>query len=245
MSIRCRFENSSEIGVFVRLTNSYCIVAQGSSENFYSVFESELLEHIPLVKTYAAGTRLIGRLCIGNKNGLLLPNNITDQEIQHIRHSLSDKVVVQRLDERLSALGNIIACNDHVALVHPEIQRETEEIIADVLHVDTFRQIVAGHSLVGSYCCLTNQGGIVHPQTSTEDLDDLSSLLQIPIAVGTVNRGSEVVGSGLVVNDWTAFSGLETTSTELSVIESIFKLRDSAASKITQNISGAIIDSMI
>jgi translation initiation factor 6 (eIF-6) len=32
-------------------------------------------------------------------------------------------------------LGNVVACNDYVALVHPDIDRETEEIIADVLKV--------------------------------------------------------------------------------------------------------------
>jgi translation initiation factor 6 len=32
-------------------------------------------------------------------------------------------------------LGNVIACNDYVALVHPDLDRETEEILADVLKV--------------------------------------------------------------------------------------------------------------
>jgi len=44
-------------------------------------------------------------------------------ELQHIRNSLPDEVVVQRIDERLSALGNCIACNDYVALVHPDVDK--------------------------------------------------------------------------------------------------------------------------
>ena len=46
-----------------------------------------------------------------------------DVELQHIRNSLPDEVVVQRVDERLSSLGNLIACNDHVALLHTDLDR--------------------------------------------------------------------------------------------------------------------------
>ena len=153
-----------------------------------AVFEAELADHIPVIKTSVAGTRLVGRMTVGNRNGLLLPNTTTDQgagrggrgslegggavcraeqlvptmlmnhlciasrhttrrspiglqpsrtscshaprpptpaaaELMHIRNSLPDEVVVQRIDERLSALGNCIACNDYVALIHPDIDK--------------------------------------------------------------------------------------------------------------------------
>jgi len=148
------------------------------------------------------------------------------------------------VEERLSALGNVIACNDYVALVHPDLDKETEEIIGDVLNVEVFRQTVANNVLVGSYTVLSNQGGLVHPKTSTQDQDELSSLLQVPLVAGTVNRGSEVLAAGCVVNDWSAFVGIASTSTEISVIESVFRLNDAHPTSVSSTLRASLIESM-
>ncbi|KAF9128327.1 eukaryotic translation initiation factor 6 [Mortierella sp. 14UC] len=245
MAVRAQFENNNEIGVFAMLTNSYCLIAIGGSESFYSVFETELKDIIPIVHTSIAGTRIIGRLCVGNQHGLLVPSTTTDQELLHLRNSLPSSIRIQRVEERLSALGNVIVCNDYVALVHPDLDRETEEIVADVLKVEVFRQTVADNVLVGSYCALSNQGGLVHPRTSIQDQDELSSLLQVPLVAGTVNRGSDVIGAGLLVNDWCAFAGLDTTSAELFVIESIFKLQDQGPTAVVEDMRDSLVDSMV
>ncbi|KAL0255982.1 eukaryotic translation initiation factor 6 [Cryptococcus tetragattii IND107] len=242
MAVRTQFENSTDIGVFSKLTNSYCLTALASSTNFYSVFEAELADVVPIVHTTIGGTRIVGRLTAGNRHGLLVPSSTTDQELQHLRNSLPPTVAIQRVEERLSALGNVIACNDYVALVHPDIDRETEEIIADTLKVEVFRQTIAGNVLVGSYCALSNQGGLVHPKTSRSELDELSSLLQVPLVAGTVNRGSEVIGAGLVVNDWCAFTGLDTTATEVSVIEAAFRLQGQTSTAVVNEMRDSLID---
>merc|ERR1712060_299826 len=176
----------------------------------------------------------------GNKNGLLVPSITTDQELQHLRNLLPENVKVQKVEERLSALGNCIVCNDYVALVHTDLDRETEEVIADTLKVETFRATIAQNVLVGSYAVLTNQGGLVHATTPMQDLEELSQLIQVPLTAGTVNRGSGLVGAGVVANDWAAFCGMDTTATEIGVVENIFRLQAPGAS-----MNSALIDTMM
>ena len=161
MAYRTRYESSSEIGIFSVLTNTYCLVGLGGCENFYSTFETHLAQHIPVVHCTISNTKIVGALTCGNKNGLLVPQNTNDTELQHLRNSLPEGVKIRKLDARISALGNCIAANDHVALIHPEFDKESEEIIADVLGVEVFKVCVGGNALVGTYSVFNNLGGVV------------------------------------------------------------------------------------
>ncbi|CAF1016108.1 unnamed protein product [Adineta ricciae] len=227
MAVRTQFESSNDIGVFTRLTNAYCLVGIGGSENFYSTFESELSDQIPVVHTSIGDCRVVGRLTVGNRHGLLVPSSTTDRELQHIRNSLPDNVRIKRCEERLSALGNVIACNDYVALVHPDLDKETEQILIDTLNVECFRQTIADRVLVGSYSIFSNQGGLLHPKTSIQEQEELSSLLQVPLVAGTVNR--------------------DTTAHEISVIENVFKLGQQRATgnkATTTTMKDSLVDAL-
>jgi translation initiation factor 6 len=226
MASRLKFENSNEIGCFMKMTNSYCLVSEGGSEQFFQMVHNEVGKQIPVINATIAGTKIVGRMTAGNKNGLLVPTSCTDDEMDAIKKYLPNGVKITKVEEKLSALGNCISCNDKVALIHPELDKDSEDLIAEFLDVEVYRTTIAGNPLVGTYSVLSNSGGLTHPMCGVAELDELSTLLQIPLCAGTVNRGIDVIGSGMVANDFSAFCGMETTATELSVIDAIFKLGD-------------------
>merc|ERR1712061_966690 len=105
---------------------------------------------------------------------------------------------------------------------------------------EVFRATVAQNVLVGSFAALTNQGGLVHARMPTQEMEELSQLIQLPLTTGTINRGSDVIGAGVVANDWVAFCGMDTTATEIGVVEDIFRLHHSGHA-----MQNALIDTVL
>ncbi|KAI0280579.1 translation initiation factor IF6 [Russula brevipes] len=144
-----QFENSSDISVFSELTDSYLVSIQGSTD-FYPPSQTELSDVAPIVHTSIGGTRILSRLMAGYCRGILVPSTTTAERYATAPSECSPG---QRFSsarrEWHSGLGNAITCDDHVALVHPNVDRETEEIIADVLKVEGLTMLVSQSSLFG------------------------------------------------------------------------------------------------
>lgn len=245
MVSRCKYQNSSEIGAYARITNAYALLPFNTSENFFTVFEERMAMHVPVFHASIAGTAILGRLCVGNSKGLLVPSTTTDQELQQLRDCLPDSVVVQRVEERLSALGNVISCNDHVAIHHFDLDSQTVEIIGDVLGVDAFPAVIADEPLVGTYAVFTNRGGVVCPKITVEQMEELSGQLRVELTAATVNRGQSLLGAGICVNDWALFCGWDTTALEIANLTRIFKIEDIHGNTGDVNIDESLIDMIL
>ena len=129
MTERTHYEQSNDIGVTTWLTNGYCLAAAGAAENFYSLYDTTLAKHIPVIVTTIFGTKLVGTMTAGNIRGLLVASSVTEPELNYIKENLSGDIEVKTIDDKFNALGNCIACNDKYALIHTEMDQETEEII--------------------------------------------------------------------------------------------------------------------
>jgi translation initiation factor 6 len=224
MVIKLDYERSNEIGVFMKLTNSFCIIPYNAPKKFFNILSTELGNRYPIVKTYICNTRCIGSLVIGNSKGLLLPNQTSNSEMMNLREFLPSHITIKKIKNNIMALGNCVALNDYTALVNPELDSETQELLSDTLGVEVFKVSIGSHNNIGSYCVFNNKGGVVFPNITNEDQEEISSLLNIPLLTSTVNCGSVLISSGAVCNDFSSFTGFNSTHSETYVLESAFKI---------------------
>lgn len=229
MHFKLDFEGNSEIGAFVKLTNKYIIVGRSDCQNVINFMRETF--SCPVVETTINGIRTVGAQCVGNSNGLLLPDTCTDQELAHIRNSLPPQIRVVRIEEKMNCLGNLICCNDHACIVHPYLDDEKIELIQDVLNVPVYKMTIGDEPLVGSFSVINNQGMLTGPNVSQSQLKELSELMKVQVIAGTVNGGSPVVGSGIIANDWVCIAGSRCTNVEVKVAETIFNLSESKFSE--------------
>ena len=88
------------------------------------------------------------------------------------------------------------------------------------------QQALANITTVGSMIVVTDEGGVVHPGVSEEELRFLENLFGVPFTPATVNFGLYFVKAGLVANNRGAIVGDETTGPELMRIQQALRLAD-------------------
>ena len=213
--LRAAFSGSAYVGVFAAATDDFLLVRPDVEESLRESFEAEL--GAPAVATTVAGSMTVGALAVGNENGILVSERVTDRERDRIE-TAADRPVVE-LPGRINAAGNVVLANDDGAYVHPDLTREALRAVEDALAVPVERGALGGVRTVGTAAIATDDGVLCHPKTTDEELDALEELFDAYADIGTINYGGPLVGSGLVGNAEGYVVGQETTGPELGRIE--------------------------
>ena len=168
-------ENSSNIGIFFKSNDKYILVPNelpdDKSRNLKDYLNVE-----PIISTIS-GTRLNGALTIMNNSGILVSKIITERELRLLREQVD--LPVEILPTKYTCIGNIITVNDKGAYVSEIISKEDIDIIKNTLNVEVEKGTVASHVQVGSLTVATNNGAIIHPLATKEEILKLSKILKV------------------------------------------------------------------
>ena len=205
---------SASIGVYSLATENIVVIPVMVPEQKAKEFSDWL--KVPLVYTSISGSVLIGALACANSNGMLLPNSVRNEELEHIKAAFKGNITV--METKKTAYGNLVLANDKGAVVDPRFKPSEIRLISDTLGVEAVATEIAELPYVGSLAMATNKGVLAHPLLKEEEKKVLENVFKVPVDVGTVNCGIPYVGTGLIANSHAAVAGSMTTGPEMFII---------------------------
>jgi len=223
--LRSQVFGRSLIGVYLAANNSYILHPPSLLKPLLKKFENVFEE--PFHPFTINSSNLIGVYTASNKYGIIVPYIIKEDELNKLETFLNEYQnssqigVLKSID---NAFGNLILCNDNGAIISSLLE-DYKKTIEDILNVETVVYDFANNYLPGSISLTNNKGCLVHPLSTDDEIDYISSVLKVEeIDVSTVNRGVPYLGSGAIVNDRSGIFGVECTGPEMMRLTNILKL---------------------
>lgn len=205
---RYNYEGDPNIGFAATVTPEYAIYPPEFKRKDF--FEAKSVE------TFVTRTRLPGLFTAGNSNCLLIPEGMTDREMDKLEDSEIDFEVI---GARRNALGNMILANDSGAVISPKLENVKQEI-SEALDVPVTLGTIAGIPNPGVAAAANNKGAVIHREASEEDAEMVADVLDIEkVDIGSINMGSPYIGSGAICDDENVLVGEDSTGPEIGRID--------------------------
>lgn len=200
------------IGIYFLASEKYLLAPHHFAQKYVSVLEEAL--GIPAVREVVYDSGLLGLFCAGNSNGMVVPRGTDARSLSHAL-----RINAEAIEDRHTALGNLILANDRGAIISNVFGHAAEGKIRDALGVEVARGTLAGLDTVGSCGIATNSGVLLHPEATDSEMELVEGVLKANVGIGTLNRGSPFVGSFAVGNTAGIVVGAETTPVEITRLE--------------------------
>ena len=210
------FAGDPNVGVFARVAGDIAVIPPEATPEFKEALKAAL--SVELVETTIQGSSIIGSLVAGNSRGLVVSCLATDDELAVLQKHRK----VMLLSDTMNAAGNVIMANDTFAVVHPDLPADVAAAIGEFLGVAVIHLTLGGVRTVGMAGVASNKGVIVHPNATAQQIAQIEAVAKVPVGTGTINMGSGLIGTGLLVNDTGYIAGNATSGFELGRVEDVF-----------------------
>ncbi len=212
---KLRILGNDFIGAWVTATDKFFLFGNEVSKSEENVIR-ESLECEP-IRVTAGSAGFIGIFVAANSNGILMPSGTEQHELSELRKSLPG-ARVEILQTEHNALKNNILANDKIAILNPAFDRNDEQMIADVLGVETIKMRIGGFSTVGATNILTNKGLVLNNRASEHEKERIEKLTGLQSEQSTANLGSLGIGLSVIANSKGLVAGNATTGFETARI---------------------------
>lgn len=220
--LRTQIFGRSLIGVYLTANNAFILypstLINPLLKKFKTIFEE------PFYPLTINNSNLLGVYTASNKYGIIVPHIIREDELNNLKSYMNDSYNIGILKSIDNALGNLILCNDKGAIISSLLENYKTKI-EDILNVETVVYEFADFYLPGSISLANNYGCLIHPLSTDEEIEFISSILKVnEVDVSTVNRGIPYLSSGAIVNDKSGIFGSYCTGPEMMRITSVLSI---------------------
>jgi translation initiation factor 6 len=211
---------SPNVGIFLRTNDKFLLAPKGLA----STKSQKLADDLKVTPCFVSveGTRLIGPLLVMNNKGILATRMIEDYEMKEI--SSTTGLPVARFESKFTAVGNLVAANDHGAVVSPILDTKSIAQVKDVLDVEVMQLNIDQYVQVGALIVATNNGAAVYPKLSEQDVKEVGAIFGVDAYPASINGGIPFLSAGLVANSANAVVGNLTTGPELIFLTKALKM---------------------
>ena len=207
---------NEHIGVYCRAFDDVVFVTSEAPDRFIQAIREKL--SVPVVQTNIQGSSIVGSLLVGNNHGFIVSGMVAPEELA-VLQKYRDVLLLER---GMNAAGNIILANDDLAIVHPDMPERFAEEIAAFLNVPVLKMQIGGIPTVGMTAVATTRGFLLPPRASLQEIEAIEEYTDLPVGTGTINMGTNLIGTGLIANNSGYIAGSATSGYELGRIEEVF-----------------------
>jgi translation initiation factor 6 len=214
------FYKSPNIGIFVKCNDQFLVLPLGFAPTKTTML-SKYLDVSDIIYVSIADTRLLGPMMVMNNNGILVSSITSDEEINILKEK--SQLNVERLKSKYTAIGNLIATNDHGAIVSP-LCNDVKTQIQDILGVSVISMSISGFIQTGAMIVATNKGAVAYPDASDDEIKTISDILNVNVEPVTINGGIPFLASGIIANSKSVVVGNMTSGPELIMLSRAFNV---------------------
>ena len=215
--------NSPYAGVFCTTNDNLTLVPPGIPADDMEIIAEALGTKLEIITL--GGSRVLGTLIAMNNSGILVSNIVTELELEKFaKISKVHNIEFGVLPDRSNAIGNNFLVNDCGGFSNERLGKRAKDKAEDILKVKLTSQSINDMDTLGMIGCITNKGGLHHPDVSSFEKEKMEEVFEIKLMEGTVNFGLPLVGAGIVANSNGAVCGRQSTGVELGRMEEALKL---------------------
>ena len=175
--------NSPYAGVFCATNDNLTLVPPGIPTDDMEAISEALGTKLEIITL--GGSRVLGTLIAMNNNGILVSNIVTDLELEKFAEiSKLHNIEFGVLPDRSNAIGNNFLVNDCGGFSNERLGKRAKDKAEDILKIKLTSQSINDMDTLGMIGCITNKGGLYHPDISSSEKGKMEEVFEIKLMEG-------------------------------------------------------------